>query len=102
MADQEKLVNAIFAAVDELNDQLPKGVRVAKSLDAPLYGPGGNLESIDLVNLIIEVEEKVKDAFAVSITIADDRAVSAHDSPFVTLGALTNYVSGLIQNHDSK
>lgn len=102
MADQEKLVKAIFAAVDELNDQLPKGVLVAKSLDAPLYGPGSSLESLDLVNLIIEVEEKVKDAFGVSITIADDRAVSAQDSPFVTLGALTNYVSGLIPNHGSK
>ena len=101
MADQEKLVQAIFAAVDALNDQLPKGVRVAKSLEAPLYGQGGHLESIDLVNLIIEVEEKVKDAFDVSITIADDRAVSSRNSPFVTLGALTNHVSELIRNHDN-
>jgi len=102
MPDNEKLVSAIYAAVDEINEQLPKGVRVAKSLDAPLYGPGGNLESIDLVNLIIEVEEKVKDAFGVSITIADDRAVSAENSPFATLGALTEYVSTLIGNHESK
>lgn len=99
MVDQEKLEQAIFAAVDELNDQLPKGVRVAKSLDAPLYGQGGKLESIDLVNLIIEVEEKVKDAFGVSITIADDRAMSSQNSPFVTLGALSSYVSELIQNN---
>ena len=101
MADQEKLVQAIFAAVDELNDQLPKGVRVAKSLDTPLYGKNGNLESIDLVNLIFEVEEKVKDAFGVSITIANERAMSMQNSPFITLGTLTNYVSELIQNHDN-
>ena len=101
MTDQEKLVQAIFAAVDALNDQLPKGLRVEKSLEAPLYGQGGNLESIDLVSLIIEVEEKVKDAFDVSIIIADDRAMSSQNSPFVTLGALTNYVSELIQNHDN-
>lgn len=101
MPDQEKLTQAIYQAVDELNGQLPKGVRVAKSLEAPLYGPGGNLESIDLVNLIIEVEEKVNEAFGVSITIADDRAVSAQNSPFLTLGALQDYVSGLIQDHES-
>ena len=101
MADQEKLVQAIFAAVDALNDQLPKGLHVEKSLEAPLYGQGGNLESIDLVTLIIEVEEKVNEAFGVSIIIADDRAMSSQNSPFVTLGALTNYVSELIQNHDN-
>jgi len=101
MPDQERLTQAIYAAVDELNEQLPKGVRVAKSLDSPLYGPGSNLESIDLVNLIIEVEEKVKEAFGVSITIADDRAMSSQNSPFVTVGALTNYVSGLIHDYES-
>lgn len=100
MPDYDQITQAVYAAVDELNEQLPKGVRVTKSLEAPMYGPGGNLESIDLVNLIIEVEEKVKEAFGVSITIADDRAVSAQNSPFVTLGSLTDYVAGLIEEHE--
>lgn len=101
MLDQEKLTQAIYQAVDELNAQLPKGTSVAKSFDAPLYGPGSKLESIDLVNLIIEVEEKVKEAFGVSITIADDRAMSAQNSPFLTVGSLKNYVAELIENHES-
>jgi len=102
MPDREKLAHAIYAAIDELNGQLPKGVRVAKSLDAPLYGPGGNLESIDLVNLIIEVEDQIRNTFGVSITIADDRAVSAQNSPFLTVDTLANYVSGLIDDHEQK
>jgi acyl carrier protein len=101
MLDREKLTQAIYQAVDELNAQLPKGASVAKSFDAPLYGPGAKLESIDLVNLIIEVEEKVKEAFGVSITIADDRAMSAQNSPFLTVGSLTTYVAELIENHES-
>jgi hypothetical protein len=102
MPDQQKLEQAIYKAIDELNEQLPKGVRVTKSPDGPLYGPGGNLESIDLVTLIIEVEEQIKNAFGMSITIADDRAVSSQNSPFLTVGTLTNYVSGLIDEDEPK
>jgi len=99
MASNEKLLRAIYAAVDELNSQLPRGIHVEKSLDAPLYGQAGKLESIDLVGFIIEVEEKVKDEFAVPITIADDRAILEQNSPFVTLGTLATYVSGLLKEH---
>ncbi len=83
MSDAEKLERAIYAAVDELNGQLPKGVHVEKTLDAPLYGKGGKLESIDVVGLIIEVEEKIKEEFGIAITIADERAVSEQNSPFL-------------------
>ena len=52
----ERIKKAVFSAVDELNAQLPAGVAVEKSLDAPLYGAGGKLESLDFVTLIMEVE----------------------------------------------
>ena len=52
----ERITKAVFSAVDELNTQLPAGVAVEKSLDAPLYGAGGKLESLDFVTLIMEVE----------------------------------------------
>ena len=60
MATDERVNKAVFSAVDELNAQLPAGVTVEKSLDAPLYGAGGKLESLDFVTLIMEVEEKIK------------------------------------------
>ena len=99
MSDAEKLERAIYAAVDELNGQLPKGVHVEKTLDAPLYGKGGKLESIDVVGLIIEVEEKIKEEFGIAITIADERAVSEQNSPFLTVGTLTKYVANLLKEN---
>src|ERR1044071_2804375 len=99
MPERERVVSAIYGAVDELNTQLPKGVRVEKSLDAPLYGKSSKLESIDLVGFIIEVEEKVKEEFGTAITIADDRAMSQQNSPFLTLGTLADYVAGLLEEN---
>jgi len=99
MTDHEKIVRAVYNAVDEMNDQLPKGVRLEKSLDEGLYGNTGKLESIDVVGFIIEVEDQINNEFGVSITIADDRAMSEKNSPLLTLGSLTAYVEDLLKEN---
>jgi acyl carrier protein len=96
MADQERVQQAVYRAVDELNKQLPKGISVNKSPDAVLYGKTGKLESIDVVTLIMEVEDQIKAEFGASITIADDRAMSRENSPFLTVGTLTDYIAELL------
>ena len=96
MADHERIQQAVYRAVDELNKQLPKGISVNKSPDAVLYGKTGKLESIDVVTLIMEVEDQIKAEFGKCITIADDRAMSLENSPFLTVGSLTNYVAELL------
>ena len=48
MPTDERITKAVLAAVDEVNQQLPGGVQIEKSLDAPLYGSSGKLESLDL------------------------------------------------------
>lgn len=99
MADRERIEQAVYRAVDELNKQLPKGAAVAKSSDAVLYGRTGKLESIDVVTLIMEVEDQIRAEFGTSITIADDRAMSMENSPFLTLGTLTDYVAELVDRN---
>src|SRR5438132_5621576 len=86
MAGDERISKAVYAAVDELNEQLPKGVQVEKSLDAPLYGAAGKLESLDFVTLIMEVEEKINAEFHTEITITDEHLLTKQKSPFTTLG----------------
>lgn len=92
MAHDERITKAVYAAVDELNAQLPAGVEIEKTLDAPLYGASGKLESLDFVTLIMEVEEKINAEFGTSITIADENLLSKERSPFSTLGTLIEYL----------
>src|SRR3979409_812040 len=96
MANDERVSKAVFSAVDELNQQSPGGVSVEKSLDAPLYGAGGKLESLDFVTLIMEVEEKINAEFGTDITIADENLLSKEKSPFSTLGTLNEYLHELL------
>jgi acyl carrier protein len=97
MPDQERIVKAVYAAVDELNQQLPTGVSVDKSLDAALYGATGKLESLDFVTFIMEVEEKIKAEFGVDITIADENLLSKDKSPFSSLRTLIEYLEELLK-----
>ena len=97
MATDERVSKAVFSAVDELNTQLPAGVSVEKSLDAPLYGAGGKLESLDFVTLIMEVEEKINAEFGTDITIADENLLSKEKSPFSTLRTLIEYLEELLK-----
>jgi acyl carrier protein len=97
MASDERIRTAVFSAVDELNSQLPAGITVEKSLDVPLYGAGGKLESLDFVTLIMEVEEKINTEFGTDITIADENLLSKDKSPFSTLRTLIEYLDELVK-----
>ena len=97
MAEDDRIRKAVYAAVDELNQQLPGGVQVEKSLEAPLYGASGKLESLDFVTLIMEVEEKINAEFGTDITIADENLLSKEKSPFSSLGTLIEYLDEMLK-----
>src|SRR2546425_10276552 len=101
MANDERITKAVFSAVDELNSQLPPGVSVEKSLDAPLYGAGGKLESLDFVTLVMEVEEKINAEFGTDITIADEHLLSKKQSPFSSVRTLIEYLEEVLNQQSS-
>ena len=101
MSNREKIVRAVYSAVDDLNRQLPAGTTIEKSMDAPLYGKSGKLESLDFVTFIMEVEEKVKAEFGVDVMITDENLLSKEKSPFSTLGTLTEYLESVL-NQESE
>ena len=98
----ERVSEAIYKAVDAFNEQSGKNHQLKKQPATILFGKGGRLDSLALVTLIIEVEEKVADEFGVPIVLADERALSQKNSPFLTLQTLTQYVSLLIDEHERR
>lgn len=98
---EERILKAVYDAIDELNAQLPPGVSVEKSLDAPLYGASGKLESLDFVTLVMEVEEKIKAEFGVDITIADEHLLSKEQSPFSSVRTLVEYLKEVLEQEAS-
>lgn len=92
MLEKEKIIKSIFLAVEEVAEQLPDNRRLEKNLDIILYGQNGMLDSLELVNLIMAVENKISEEFGINITLADEKAMSQENSPFRTLSSLYNYI----------
>ena len=99
MTREERIEQAVFVAVDELNETLFEDQRLVKSGDTALYGENGRLDSLGLVNLIVAVEEQVFDAFDVHLTLADEKAMSQRHSPFRSLATLCAYIGARLAEH---
>jgi acyl carrier protein len=97
MTAKDKVLSAIFEIIDDLNPQLPEEMQLAKTPDTVLFGSGGKLDSLGLVNLVVAVEQKMQSEFDQPISITDERAMSQKNSPFRTVQTLAEYISTLLE-----
>lgn len=90
---REKIEKVIHRAIDDFNQIVGDRGRIQKDNHTLLFGDGGGLDSLGLVNLIVTIEEQIEDAFDVTINLADEKAMSRKNSPFRTIDALCDYVT---------
>lgn len=67
-----------------------------------LLGQGALLDSLGLVTVIVNLEQKLEQAYGISISLADERAMSHKASPFRTVSSLTEYVGQLLSESASQ
>ena len=88
--------NLIIKSVKEINEQLPQEQQLGLSSKTPLFGSNGKLDSLGLISLLFIIEQNIEDEFDVSITIAEEKAMSQKRSPFRTIGTLADYIDMLL------
>lgn len=86
----------IYDAIDEINHDLNEEEKIAKTDDTALFGTGDSLDSLQLVNLITIVEQRLEEETGDFISLADERAMSMDQSPFKTIGTLEQYITSLL------
>lgn len=68
-------------------------------MNTPIMGSESPFDSIDLVTFIVTLEQMIEDDWSISITLADDRAMSQTISPFKTIRTISDYIELLIKEH---
>jgi acyl carrier protein len=91
------ILECIYNAIDELNTELDPSERIKKDLNSQIFGAESSLDSMDLVNLITLIEERIEDETGNFISIADEKAMSMQSSPFKTVGTLRDYIETLLK-----
>ena len=99
MGNRKTIENLIITSVKEINEQLPQELQLSESRGTVLFGKDGKLDSLGLVNLLVIIEQNIEDEFDVSITIADEKAMSQKRSPFRTIGTLADYIDMLLREN---
>jgi acyl carrier protein len=93
--NRSEVVNVILSALRDVLES--QGVAELPALDETtrLIGRSAALDSMGLVTLIVEVEQRLEEAFDLVVVLADDRAMSQTRSPFLSVATLADYVMQL-------
>tara|TARA_X000000368_G_scaffold415978_1_gene408869 strand:- start:373 stop:681 length:309 start_codon:yes stop_codon:yes gene_type:complete len=95
--DKTTLLQLIQTVLKELGEDLEKNSLLDTNEMTPLFGSKSDLDSINLVNLITDIEERLSDEHDIVITLASASAMSSTRSPFLRVGSLVNYILELIK-----
>lgn len=98
--EKNDFVELILSSLkDIISEQDENGEIQLDSLGESTYliGRRSILDSLSLVSLIVDIEQKLNEKYGTSITIADERAMSQEKSPFRTIETLAKYVQLLVK-----
>lgn len=91
------LEDIVYPVVDDMRESIEHPELLEKSPDTRLIGQDAAFDSVALVSFIVAVENRIEDELDVSLTIADEKAMSRKSSPFLTLGTLAGYIKELLE-----
>jgi acyl carrier protein len=96
MIDRTAALEIVKASLQEVFVQTGMPAPDAVTEETVLVGKDAVLDSLGVVSLIVEVEQRVDGEHDVSVTLANDKAMSARNSPFRTVGVLTDHVVAMV------
>ncbi len=93
----ERIENIIIESLREYNQEQESVELNNPTNKTKLYGERSVLDSMGLVYLITDIEEKISDQFSKNIVLADEKAMSQKTSPFRDVESLTKYIQNLLE-----
>lgn len=92
----DKILKIIIELVKKIGERNNIPNLINPQLETELYGMSGNLDSLSLVYLAVNLEDLISEEFGVEVTLVDDKAISQKNSPFKTIQSLKDYILELL------
>ena len=93
----ERIENIIIETLKEYNQEKESTKLHNPTSKTRLYGEESIFDSMGLVYLITDIEEKISDEFSKNIVLADEKAMSQKTSPFKDVETLAKYIQNLLE-----
>lgn len=91
-----EIQSLVFAALELTNQSREDDAQVPIASDTPLFGKQGHLDSMGLVALLIDIEDMLQDQ-DIHVSLSDERAMSAANSPFKNVSTLVAHIDTLLK-----
>ncbi len=92
--DIETLLFSVIARAFE-DATIDEDVQIVNTATV-LFGEGAKIDSLTLVNIIVDLEDEISDRFGKAISLTDDDAVFREPSPYGTVATLRDYIIELL------
>ncbi|HWA77311.1 MAG TPA: hypothetical protein VG937_33480 [Polyangiaceae bacterium] len=94
--DRDTALAVVVSCLREALEQFG-GTATEINEETVIVGPAAVLDSIGVVSLIVDIEQKLEMDHGVSVTLASEKAMSQRSSPFRNAGVLADHVCATIE-----
>ena len=89
---KEFILKLIYSIIDEHNLLNPEDLKLEKSLETSLFGNESNLDSLGLVNFLVEVENIIKLNIDQDICVINEELFLGENGPYDNVKTLLEYI----------
>ena len=95
---QTDIQKLIISLLSEMLNKKNIIVNEQINADTNIFGETAILDSLDLVELIVSLEDEIYEIYDVEIIIVDESSIVDENAPFETVGSLTKLITSKVNN----
>lgn len=96
--NRETISQLVFNCIKKYQVEYDQIIDLSEGEQTRLFGGDGQLDSLGLVSLVVNIEEDIDTELRISLILADEKAMSRRTSPFSRIGNLIDYINELVLN----
>ena len=94
--NREKISQVVFKSIKKYQEEYDQTIDLSEGEKTRLFGGNGQLDSLGLVSLVVNIEEDIEQELGIILVLADEKALSRRTSPFSRIGNLIDYIDELV------
>ena len=97
MLNDEELYKIIYDSIDEINSMIASGKQINKQPDTLISENENELDSLDILNFLVILEQKIEMETGRSISFVDDEALSYEINPLESVRTIKDFIKAALE-----
>jgi hypothetical protein len=93
----DKVYEILYASLEDINKLRPFVQKIPARQDICLNGSKSMIDSLEFINLMVTIEQKIEDEFKLKINLTGSELRTVSTNPFETIETLHDYINRLIE-----